>query len=258
VNAGAHRPLSRETPSPTADAKPAQEAGASGRLAFLRTTQETASPPGKILLVDDSPIVLDTISDFLSDMGWTVLTAQNGVEALAATTTPELDLVISDLNMPDMSGIDALDQLGQSHPDIPVVVLSGVDDLESMRAAFDRGAAGFIHKSALSDVLVSAIRLVFSGGVYVPPQLLDPGELGGAGLGARHLSSGGGIPLNMTERQQEVLQLVLQGKTNKEICRTLSLAEPTVKVHVSAILRILGVQSRTQAVLAATRLGLSV
>ena len=216
----------------------------------------------KILVVDDHALVRAGLRHVLQELdadGVEVFEAGSGTAAFAmADEHPDLDLVLLDLNMPDMSGIDALDQLGQSHPDIPVVVLSGVDDLESMRAAFDRGAAGFIHKSALSDVLVSAIRLVFSGGVYVPPQLLDPGELGGAGLGARHLSSGGGIPLNMTERQQEVLQLVLQGKTNKEICRTLSLAEPTVKVHVSAILRILGVQSRTQAVLAATRLGLSV
>ncbi|HEX7506111.1 MAG TPA: response regulator, partial [Polyangia bacterium] len=75
------------------------------RMSFLRTTQETASPPGKVLLIDDSYISLDAISAFLEDMGWTVLTAQSGVEALKMASIPDLDLVISDLNMPDMNGI---------------------------------------------------------------------------------------------------------------------------------------------------------
>jgi DNA-binding NarL/FixJ family response regulator len=215
----------------------------------------------KILVVDDHALVragLRHVLQELDDAGVEVLEAGSGSAAFAlADEHPDLDLVLLDLNMPDMGGIDALDELGRRHPDIPVVVLSGVDDLDSMRAGFDHGAAGFIHKSALSDVLVSAIRLVFSGGVYVPPQMLEHSEMAAPTLSAQHLLGSGGNPaLNLTERQQEVLQLVLQGKTNKEICRTLSLAEPTVKVHVSAILRILGVQSRTQAVLAATRLGI--
>jgi DNA-binding NarL/FixJ family response regulator len=213
-----------------------------------------------ILVVDDHALVragLRHVLQELDDGGVEVLEAGSGAAAFAlADEHPDLDLILLDLNMPDMGGIEALDELGRRHPEIPVVVLSGVDDLESMRAGFDHGAAGFIHKSALSDVLVSAIRLVFSGGVYVPPQMLEHGEIASTSMSSGHLSGSGGGALNLTERQQEVLQLVLQGKTNKEICRTLSLAEPTVKVHVSAILRILGVQSRTQAVLAATRLGI--
>jgi DNA-binding NarL/FixJ family response regulator len=214
----------------------------------------------KILVVDDHALVragLRHVLQELDEAGVEVLEAGSGSASFSlADEHPDLDLVLLDLNMPDMGGIEALDELGRRHPDIPVVVLSGVDDMDSMRAGFDHGAAGFIHKSALSDVLVSAIRLVFAGGVYVPPQMLEHNELSASALPVQHVLGAGVAPLNLTERQQEVLHLVLQGKTNKEICRSLSLAEPTVKVHVSAILRILGVQSRTQAVLAATRLGI--
>jgi DNA-binding NarL/FixJ family response regulator len=168
---------------------------------------------------------------------------------------PDLDLMLLDLNMPDMSGIAALDELGRRHPDIPVVMLSGSEDRPSMRAAFDHGAAGFIPKSALSEVLVSALRLVFAGGIYVPPQLLDAAD---PPLRRTAAAAATGDPrLDLTDRQQEVLNLLLQGKTNKEICRLLQLAEPTVKVHVSAILRALGVHTRMQAVVAAGRLGLA-
>jgi DNA-binding NarL/FixJ family response regulator len=216
----------------------------------------------KILVVDDHALVREGLRHVLQELdegGVEVIEAGSGGAAFAAAArNPDLDLVVLDLHMPDIDGIEALDELGRSHPEIPVVVLSGVDDVDRMRAAFDHGAAGFIHKSVVSDVLVSAIRLVFSGGVYVPPQMLEHQV---AGM-MPPLPSRGAAPaqplLNLTERQREVLRLVLQGRTNKEICRILTLAEPTVKVHVSAILRILGVQSRTQAVLAAARLGLDV
>ena len=207
----------------------------------------------KILVVDDHALVREGLRHVLQELdeaGVDVIDAGSGRTAFAlADLHPDLDLVLLDLHMPDMGGIEALDELGRRHPDIPVVVLSGAENIENMRAAFEHGAAGFIQKSALSDVLISAIRLVFSGGIYVPPQMAMRPPAARPGGSARG-------PLELTGRQQEVLQLVLQGKTNKEICRALALAEPTVKVHVSAILRVLGVQSRTQAVLAAARLGL--
>ena len=213
----------------------------------------------KILVVDDHALVragLRHVLQELDDAGVDVLEAGSGTAAFGlADSHPDLDLVLLDLNMPDMGGIEALDEIGRRHPDIPVIVVSGVDDLESVRAAFTHGAAGFIHKSVLSDVLVSAIRLVFSGGIYVPPQLLESNEVGTPTVREPGIHGTTTDALNLTERQLNVLKLMLLGKTNKDICRELCLAEPTVKVHVSAILRILGVQSRTQAVLEATRLG---
>src|SRR5512141_1575031 len=97
---------------------------AAARLRLVRTTQETASPPGKLLLIDDSLLALDTVSGFLEDMGWTVLTAQNGAEALRIAATPELDAVIADLNMPDMNGIEVFRRLYTTDPLLPVIILS--------------------------------------------------------------------------------------------------------------------------------------
>ncbi len=214
----------------------------------------------KILVVDDHALVREGLRHVLQELDEGNVEIVEAATCAAAFTNaerhPDLDLILLDLQMPDMDGIRMLDELGRRHADIPVVVVSAADELGMMRAAFDHGAVGFIHKSVLSDVLVSALRLVFAGGVYVPPQMLDASSRA-APAPMRPLSAAPGAQIpDFTERQQEVLQLVLQGKTNKEICRILTLAEPTVKVHVSAILRALGVQSRTQAVLAANRLGL--
>jgi DNA-binding NarL/FixJ family response regulator len=213
----------------------------------------------KILVVDDHLLVREGLRHVLQALD------EEGVEVLGAASAhaafeladehPEIDLMLLDLNMPDMHGIAALDEFGRRHPDIPVVMLSGNEDHASMRIAFDHGAAGFITKSTLSDQLVAALRVIFAGGIYVPPQLFEAAERLTRPKSATEPAHEG--RLGLTERQQEVLQMVLKGKTNKEICRLLDLAEPTVKAHVGVILRVLGVQSRTQAVIAAGRLGLT-
>ena len=122
----------------------------------------------------------------------------------------------------------------------------------TVRRALDAGAAGFIPKTEPREVLASALSLVLAGGVYVPREAL------GAGAPPPAAGPGGGptpASLGLTERQVEVLALIMKGRTNKHICRQLNLAEPTVKNHVTAILRALKVTSRTEAVLAVTQLG---
>jgi DNA-binding NarL/FixJ family response regulator len=116
-----------------------------------------------------------------------------------------------------------------SHPAISVVVMSAQQDHDSVVKALDRGALGFISKSATREVIIGAMQLVLSGGVYIPPQAL-PGAVSPADHG-------------LTDCQMEVLALMMQGKSNKAICRVLDLSEPTVKSHVSAILRALGQQT---------------
>jgi serine phosphatase RsbU (regulator of sigma subunit) len=127
------------------------------RLAFLRSTQENASPPGKILLIDDSLIVLDTISAFLEDMGWTVLASQNGAEALKLARNSDLDLVVSDLNMPDMSGIDTFRQLFAMDPLLPVVILSEEGNLAQVLESVHAGVFDFVPKSDHARMLPAAI-----------------------------------------------------------------------------------------------------
>jgi DNA-binding NarL/FixJ family response regulator len=131
-------------------------------------------------------------------------------------------------------------------------------DRQAVRGAIERGAMGFIPKASPKEVIAGAVRLVLAGGVYLPPEALaedgdtEPAEFAPSADGSRSISS-----LGLTARQGQVLGLIMQGKSNKEICRELGLADRTVKVHVTAVLTALRVPSRTKAVVAAGRLGLS-
>lgn len=223
----------------------------------------------KILIVDDHPLIREGLRGILSQFEKDVTVLEAGTASAALTLadqTPDLDLVLLDLHMPDMHGLEALGIFGERFLDLPVVVLSAAQDRHTVNAALQRGAAGFIPKSSLSEVLISALRLVLAGGVYVPPEVLGRGNATADGFaatpGANPLSpqaaAATASALGLTERQTEVLALLVQGKSNKAICRELNLAEATVKVHVRAILRALNVATRTQAVIAAGRLGMKV
>ncbi len=137
---------------------------------------------------------------------------------------------------------------------MPVVVMSGEDDAASVREALERGALGYIPKSSSPQVIVHALRLVLSGGTYVPPEIM-----GGAAGSATRGEPGGAQDLErlgLTARQTDVLALLVAGKSNKQICRELGLAEGTVKSHLAAIFKALGVSTRVQAVIAAGKLGI--
>jgi DNA-binding NarL/FixJ family response regulator len=174
-----------------------------------------------------------------------------------ADAEPDLDLVLLDLNIPGLAGIPALKAWRRRYPEVPVVVLSSADDRPTVLAAIAAGAAGFIPKSSPNEVLLNALRLVLAGGKYLPPEALAP-VAGSASRGAgaateRALSL---ETLGLTDRQAQVLKLLAAGKSNKLICRELDLAERTVKAHISAVFRALGVTTRTQAAIAAAKLGL--
>lgn len=209
----------------------------------------------KILVIDDHALIRQALQNMLRvlDSSAEVLESADCSAALAlAANQPDLDLILLDLHLPGMDGMDALAHFRQSHPAVPVVVLSGANDRQTVLAAIDRGAMGFIPKSSSNAVMLSALRLVLSGGVYLPLEILDH-----AGLSTvENAGSTTPVDLGLTERQMEVLALLLQGNSNKLICRELGLAEGTVKVHVTAVLKALNVTSRTQAVIAASKLGL--
>jgi DNA-binding NarL/FixJ family response regulator len=140
-----------------------------------------------------------------------------------------------------------------------VVVLSASEQPETVIRAIDGGAMGFIPKTSSSQLLIGALRLVLSGGIYLPQEVLRreqaiaPAAPLPAGTPAQLRSP---REIGLTDRQSQVLALVVQGKPNKLICRDLDLAEGTVKIHVSAILKALGVTNRTQAVIAVSKLGM--
>jgi DNA-binding NarL/FixJ family response regulator len=211
----------------------------------------------KILIADDHELFRDGLRHVLSQFEGplTIVEASDFPQAIAAAQGQnDFDLVLLDLAMPGMSWGDGLTRLREVLPaGIPVIVLSASDDRRHVLQAVNLGAAGFIPKTSSSRVMLSALKLVLSGGVYLPPALLDQGPSGHDGLpiaGETALAS-------LAPRQREVLALLGQGKSNKEIARVLELAEGTVKLHVTAILKALNVNNRTRAVVAASHLGLT-
>jgi DNA-binding NarL/FixJ family response regulator len=214
----------------------------------------------KILIIDDHPLILEALRHVLRalDPAIEVLEARDTSEALAlAKAHTDIDLTLLDLGLPGKRGLDALHELRSEKPDLPVVVLSATEDPETVLGAVDAGAMGFISKGSRNDVLVNALRIVLSGAVYLPPQLLQHRSIAAGEREATvHPSSLTYRDVGLTDRQAEVLSLLIQGKSNKLICRELGLAEGTVKIHVTAILKALNVVNRTQAVVAVSRLGL--
>ncbi len=217
----------------------------------------------KILVVDDHPLILEALQHVLRalDGGATIhdaRTAEDGRRLVAEH--PDARLLILDLSLPGADGFSLLQELRSAYPSIPVVVLSASDQREDIMRAIDLGAMGYIPKSSSNLVMLQALRLVLSGGVYLPAVALAMREASGAELlrAAEASAAARTTPreLGLTARQAQVLALILQGKPNKVICRDLGLAEGTVKIHVAAILRALNVSTRTQAVIEASRLGL--
>ena len=221
--------------------------------------------PVKILIVDDHPLIREALRHVLTvlDTDVNLIEAQNFAETLvAAGENPDLDLILFDLGLPDVDGIDALAELRKRHPGTPVVVLSASEQPTTVTRAIETGAMGFIPKTTSSHLLLNALRLVLAGGVYLPVEILrqhkDTPEpalrlAAEASQGGKMLTPG---EIGLTARQADVLALLVQGKSNKLVSRGLGLAEGTVKIHVTAILKALGVTNRTQAVIAVSRLGM--
>jgi two-component system nitrate/nitrite response regulator NarL len=215
----------------------------------------------KVLVIDDHPLVQEGVSAALESLAddVTVMAARDAEQGLAtAAENPDLDLVLLDLALPGMSGFNLIGKLHERLPSLPVVVLSALEEPENVRHAINAGAMGFVPKSAATRVLIEVLQQVLEGNVTVPLALQSSGPpvshaLPGAGDSPS--ASEPDVAL-LTLRQLEVLSRVCQGKTNKQIATELGLSEKTVKAHVTAIFKVLGVVNRTQAVLVARRVGM--
>ncbi|HYT86582.1 MAG TPA: response regulator transcription factor [Burkholderiales bacterium] len=206
----------------------------------------------KILIADDHALFREGLRHVLLQFGAgvTVIEAPNCEQALSLSAlNPDLDLALLDLKMPGMDGFEAMSLLLERSPALPIVVLSSSEDPADMRRALEAGAMGFISKSETAQVILSALRLVLSGGIYVPPALVRESAI-------RAQSHASAASSRLTPRQLGVLSLVVQGKSNKMIARELDLSEATVKVHVSAIMKALNAVNRTQVAMTAKKLGL--
>lgn len=212
----------------------------------------------RVLLVDDHPLFRQGLKFLLADLdpATEFLEACDSSSALAHAGGAQVDMVLLDLNLPGSNGMDVLKAARTAFECASVVVLSGDDEPHVIRQAIARGAAGYVPKSSTPPVLLAALRLVMAGGTYLPPHVLQdtpwpqcpPDTLAGTLPTA---------PSGLSARQLEVLLNVIQGKANKVIAREMHLSEGTVKAHLSAAFRALGVQNRTEAVYAAARLGLT-
>jgi two-component system, NarL family, nitrate/nitrite response regulator NarL len=210
----------------------------------------------KLLVVDDHPIVRDGLAALLGQMGPDTIVLQvgdaGGALALVAAHA-DLDVVVLDIAMPGMDGLRALAEFGRARPELPVIVISASEDARDAREALAKGALGYVPKSASQHTLLSAIRLVLNGDVYVPPLILAetvvPRSLDPS------VAAGPGRP-TLTDRQIDVLRRLSEGQSNKEIAAELDLSEKTVKAHVTAIFRALNVVNRTQAAAAGRAAGL--
>jgi DNA-binding NarL/FixJ family response regulator len=204
-----------------------------------------------ILLIDDHALFREGLKFLLRslDAALEIDEAGDCAKALEHATSRGYDLVLLDLKMPGVAGLDALAALREAIPAAPLVVLSGEDNPGVVRAAIERGAMGFIPKSSTPELLIQALRLVLARGVYLPPAVLDAAAEAGP--------SGSETALRgLTPRQVDVLRCVIQGKANKVIARELDVSEGTVKAHLSSVLRAFGARNRTEAVYAAAKLGL--
>lgn len=235
----------------------------------------------KVLLVDDHPLVLSALQQVIQRVGngTTVVGADSAAAARAALSADnDFDLVLLDLALGDADGFDVLVEFRATYPAVPVVVVSASDRASDVIRAIDSGAMGFVPKRSSHGELQEALRMVMMGSMYVPPSMLgldfsrrvtmperDPNAVRDTGFGldtplgpSAQAEPHQKVPtiedIGLTPRQSEVLQLLLQGLPNKLIARQLNLSVETVKDHVAAVLRALGVSSRTQAVLAVSQM----
>jgi DNA-binding NarL/FixJ family response regulator len=206
----------------------------------------------KFLIVEDHPLVREGVRLALQTLEAevAVLEAGNAEEATQlAEQHPDLDLVLLDLGLPGADGFAIFERLRRRAGTLPIMIFSASDARSNVMTALNMGAAGFISKTSSKEIILQAIRLALAGGTYIPPQALDAPK--GERPGAQPVAA----ELGLTERQLEVLAQLAQGKPNKVIARELDIAEPTVKAHVTEILRALKVTNRAQAVVAARKIG---
>lgn len=201
----------------------------------------------KIIVADDHALFREGLSHVLMQLGSDVVVIEAGDHdsALAlAVQHPDADVILLDLDMPGREPQTALEAMIVQAVTTPVVVLSACEDVRRVRSVLDAGAMGFIPKHESARVMLSVLRLVLEGGVYIPPMLMKKD---------RNFATPG---ISLTPRQLDVLVRLVEGKSNKKISREMGLSEATVKAHLAAIFRCLDVDNRTEAARVAAQRGL--
>jgi len=203
----------------------------------------------RILLADDHALFRESLSLALlrlNDKEPEILQAEHADKAISLAKSNHFDLILLDIDMPDMNGLDAIEALLDIQIDTPIVMISAHEEVSIINKALAKGVKGFIPKTTSADVTLSALHLVLSGGVYLPPQLMQQTPID---LNVRDNNN------LLTPRQIEVLRLLQKGTQNKNIAFELDLSPSTVKVHIRRIFTALGARNRTEAVNIAIEMG---
>lgn len=223
----------------------------------------------RVLLVDDHPLILQALQAVILTLGddVTVVGADSAAQARAVLARERaFDLVLLDLSLGDDDGFAVLAEMRRERPELPVVVVSATERSADVIRAIDMGAMGFVPKRSPNRELFDALSMVMGGAVYIPPSMLglfhapqpevdtEPAVMRTAASAEPAVAGAALAGLTLTPRQTDVLALLLKGLPNKLIARELNVSVETVKDHVAAVLRALNVNSRTQAVLAVSRL----
>ena len=204
----------------------------------------------EILVADDHKLLREGLKPFLRELASDVaiLEAANFNETQgAAAAARDLRLILLDLSMPGMNGMRGVETLHGAHPDVPLVILSGDSRRETVLGAVQAGASGFISKTVSGVAMVNALRLVLSGETYLPSSAISEDDYGvetedgGTGRAPSPLTG-------LSPRDREILALVVEGLTNKEIGRRIGLQEVTIKAHLRSLYRRIGAANRAQAV----------
>lgn len=209
----------------------------------------------KVLIADDHALFRDGLSLNLERIDPQAVVFQAGSFSQALKILDDekkLDLIIIDLDMPDMQWEKGLAELRKKSNGARYVVISATEDSRSIRKSLEQGISGYIPKRSDTKVLSGALKLILDGGTYFPPSVFETGS------SSANSAQSGDKPKNkmLTNRQSEVLGLVAQGLSNKQIAYNMGVSEATVKLHINALLRSLGVTNRTQAVVTAQKMGL--
>ncbi|MCK1711345.1 MULTISPECIES: response regulator transcription factor [unclassified Bradyrhizobium] len=210
----------------------------------------------KVLIVDDHALIREALHAVLKQLKReaVVFEASNGQQAMRIVEEhPDVSLILLDINLPDRDGFSVLRELRDHYATIAVVILSSSDDQDTVKRAFKLGALGFIPKTTEREVILNAIKLVFSGGVYIPSEILE--ETTSPQLTTKPATRDSLKSLGLTDRQMEVLALLMKGRSNKSIAKILNVAVPTVKNHITVVLKALNVTSRTEAVIKVGKMG---
>lgn len=208
----------------------------------------------KVLIADDHALFRDGLGMRLEqiDPEVVILQASSFTQALKIIDEEKkIDLVILDLDMPDMSWEEGLPEIKKKAENARFVVISASEDVRNIRKVLESGVCGYIPKRSDPKILNSALQLVLDGGTYIPPVVMEFGNNSMIGLNNSKPKG-----KTLTNRQSQVLDLVAQGMSNKQIAFAMGVSEATVKLHINALLRSIGVTNRTQAVVTAQKMGL--